>query len=184
MCIARKAISSLSDQPVCASHSAVGCLVTANQSDCRRPWPTTRNANRHSKLMMGTTQRSIAVMASVWLRRTVRQPCDGGARHLTMYLDTVEFGDPEAKLEQFTVDARGALQWVQLAYSPDQCLQRTFDLPPSRPTPRFPAPIYPEPCPQPSQDRVLLSHARHPIRLGHSQVINTNKARSLVRSRR
>jgi hypothetical protein len=98
MCIARKAISSLSDQPVCASHSAVGCLVTANQSDCRRPWPTTRNANRHSKLMMGTTQRSIAVMASVWLRRTVRQPCDGGARHLTMYLDTVDSATPKPSL--------------------------------------------------------------------------------------
>jgi magnesium-transporting ATPase (P-type) len=39
----------------CASHSAVGCRVTANQSSCRRPWPTTRKANRHSNVRVGTT---------------------------------------------------------------------------------------------------------------------------------
>jgi hypothetical protein len=44
----------------CANHSAVGCRVTANQSNCRRPWPTTRKANRHSNVRVGTTHRSIA----------------------------------------------------------------------------------------------------------------------------
>src|SRR4029453_13157980 len=29
-----------------ANHSAVGLLVTANHSNCRRLWPRTRNANR------------------------------------------------------------------------------------------------------------------------------------------
>jgi hypothetical protein len=33
----------------------LGCRVTANQSSCRRPWPNTRNANRHSNVRVGTT---------------------------------------------------------------------------------------------------------------------------------
>ena len=74
----------------CASHSAVGCRVTANQSSCRRPWPMMRNANRHSNVRVRTTQRSIAAMASAWLRRNVRQVCDGGPRCRIMYLETVD----------------------------------------------------------------------------------------------
>src|SRR6266568_5905025 len=73
-----------------ASHSAVGCRVTANQISCRRPWPTTRKANRHSNVTVGTTHRSIAAIASAWLRRNVRQVCDGGPRCLTMYFETVD----------------------------------------------------------------------------------------------
>ena len=61
-------------------HSAVGCRVTANQRSWRRPWPKTRNANRHSKVTVGTTQRSTAAIASARLRRNVRQVCDGGPR--------------------------------------------------------------------------------------------------------
>ncbi len=57
---------------------------------CRRPWPTTRNANRHSNVRVGTTQRSIAAMASAWLRRNVRHVCDGGPRRRIMYLETVD----------------------------------------------------------------------------------------------
>jgi hypothetical protein len=38
----------------------------------------------------GTTQRSIAAMASAWLRRNVRQVCDGGPRRRIMYLETVD----------------------------------------------------------------------------------------------
>jgi hypothetical protein len=37
---------------------------------------------------VGTTQRSIAAMASAWLRRNVRHVCDGGPRCLIMYLET------------------------------------------------------------------------------------------------
>src|SRR5262245_29558807 len=47
----------------CASHSAVGCLVTANQRSCRRPWLTTRKANKHSNVSVGTRQRSAAAIA-------------------------------------------------------------------------------------------------------------------------
>ena len=71
-----------------ASHSAVGCLVIPNQRSCRRPWLTTRKANRHSNVRVGTRQRSIAAIASAWLRRNVRHVCDGGPRCF-MYLETV-----------------------------------------------------------------------------------------------
>src|SRR4030081_2214598 len=78
-----------------ASHSAVGRRVTANHSSCRRPWPTTRNANRHSKVRVGTTQRSIAAIASAWLlRRNGLQLWDGGPRRRIMYLDTVDSASP------------------------------------------------------------------------------------------
>jgi len=35
-------------------------------------------------------QRSIAAIASAWLRRNVRQFCDGGPRCRIMYLETVD----------------------------------------------------------------------------------------------
>jgi hypothetical protein len=55
-----------------------------------RPCPNTRNANRHSNVRVGTTQRSIAAMAAAWLRRNVRHVCDGGPRRRIMYLETVD----------------------------------------------------------------------------------------------
>src|SRR5437764_13220678 len=100
----------------CASHSAVGCRVTANQSSCLRPCPNTRNANRRSNVSVGTTQRSIAAMACAWLRRNVRQVCDGGPRRRIMYVETVDSAISHPKLQHFTMDARGAPQWVLLAH--------------------------------------------------------------------
>ena len=55
-----------------------------------RSCPNTRNANRHSNVRVGTTQRSIAATAAAWLRRNVRQVCDGGPRRRIMYLETVD----------------------------------------------------------------------------------------------
>src|SRR5215470_3127123 len=104
----------------CASHSAVGCLVTANQRSCRRPWLTTRKANRHSKVRVGTRQRSTAAIVFAWLRRNVRHVCDGGPRCLIMYLETVDSATLKAKLEQFAVDTRSAPQRVLLAHLPDE----------------------------------------------------------------
>ena len=49
----------------------------------------------------GDPQRSIAAIASAFLRRNVRQVCDGGPRWRITYLETVELGDLEPKLEQF-----------------------------------------------------------------------------------
>jgi len=57
-----------------------GLRVTANHSSCPRPWPRTRKANSRSKVRVGTTHRSTAAMASTWLRRNVRQLCEGGPR--------------------------------------------------------------------------------------------------------
>ena len=62
-----------------ANHSAVGCCVTSNHSNCRRPWPRTRNANKSSKVSVGTTHISIAAIASAWFRRKVFQLCDAAS---------------------------------------------------------------------------------------------------------
>jgi hypothetical protein len=42
------------------------------------------------KVRVGTTQRSIAAMASAWLHRNVRQVWDGGPRRRIMYVETVD----------------------------------------------------------------------------------------------
>src|SRR5262245_31547156 len=144
----------------CASHSAVGCQVTANQSSGRRSWPTTRNANRHSNVTVGTTQRSIAAIASAWLRRKVRQVCDGGPRRRIMYFGDRRFRDLESELEQFTMNARGAPQWVLLAHPSDEFPQLIANSRPSRPTSKFPAPIGPETRSMPPQDCARLNDAR------------------------
>src|SRR6266849_4265828 len=43
-----------------------------------------------AKVRVGTTHRSIAAVASAWLRRNVRQLCDGGPRRRIMYFETVD----------------------------------------------------------------------------------------------
>jgi hypothetical protein len=72
----------------CASHSAVGCRVTANQSSCRRRGPSrqTQTGTRTSGLepRIGRSPRSrphgYAGMSA--------QFCDGGPRCRSMYLET------------------------------------------------------------------------------------------------
>jgi len=142
-----------------ASHSAVGCRVTANQSSCRRPCPNTGNANRHSNVRVGTRQRSTAAMAAAWLRRNVRHVCDGGPRRRINVFGDRRLGDLEPELEQFAMDARRAPQWVLLAHPLDEFAQLTANPGPSWPTARFPAPIGPKPCAMPPQDRVRLNDA-------------------------
>src|SRR5260221_6016648 len=73
-----------------ASHYADGLRLTENQSSCSCPWPTTRKANSRSKVRVGTRHRSIAAIASAWLRRNVRQLCDGGPRRPIMCFETVD----------------------------------------------------------------------------------------------
>ena len=80
-------------------------------------------------------------MASAWFRRKVRQLCDGDPRPLTMYFETVELGDVEAKLEQFAVDPWGTPQRVFLAHLLDKIAQLWLNFGPSRLTARLPAPI-------------------------------------------
>ena len=70
----------------CASHSDVGCRVTANQREVVSTMTHDQKRNRRPKVSVGATHRSIAAMASAWLRRNVRQVCDGGPRCRVMIL--------------------------------------------------------------------------------------------------
>jgi hypothetical protein len=133
-------------------YSAVGCRVTANHISCRRPWPNTRNANRHSKVSVGTTRRSIAAMASAWLRRNVRQVCDGGPFAGSC------IWRPSTRRAR-TMNAWGAPQWVLLAHPLDKFAQLMANSAPPWPTARFAAPVGPKPCAMPAQDRVRLNDA-------------------------
>src|SRR5947209_15225078 len=98
-------------------------------------------------------------MASAWLRRNVRQVCDGGPPVPDHIFGDRRLGDLEPELEQFTMDARRAPQWVLLAHPLDEFAQLTANSGPSWPTPRFPAPIGPKPRTMPPQDRVRLNDA-------------------------
>jgi hypothetical protein len=64
--------------------------VSPRTTDCRRPWPSTTNANNRSKLRVETTNRSMDAIACAWFRKNVFQPC-GGDRPRTMYFDTVDW---------------------------------------------------------------------------------------------
>src|SRR5260370_31233541 len=55
-------------------------------------------------------------------------------------------GDLEPELEQFTMDARGAPQWILLAHPLDEVAQLTANSGPPWPPARFPVPIGPKPC--------------------------------------
>jgi hypothetical protein len=50
----------------------------------------TRNVNRRLECQGWCHARSIAAIASAWLRRNVRQLCDGGLWHRIIYLETVD----------------------------------------------------------------------------------------------
>ena len=67
--------------------------------------------------------------------------------------------DLKPKLEQFTMDAWRAPQWVLLAHPLDEFAQLTANSGPPWPTARFPAPIGPKPCSMPPQDRVRPNDA-------------------------
>ena len=50
----------------------------------------TTNANKRSKVSVGTTHMSTAAIASAWFSRNVFQDCEGGLRPRIMYLETVD----------------------------------------------------------------------------------------------
>src|SRR5229473_7120185 len=66
-------------------------------------------------------------------------------------------GDLEPKLQQFTMDARGAPQRVFPVHSSDEIAKLALDPGSSGPAAGFPAPIGPEPRPMPPQDRGRLN---------------------------
>jgi hypothetical protein len=87
------------------SHSAVGCLVTANHNSCRRPWPRTTKANSRSKVTVGTTQPPVLgwrCSAPDHVRRD---------RRLRNF---------EPELQQLAMDSRSAPQRVLFAHTPDE----------------------------------------------------------------
>jgi len=81
------------------------------------------------------------------------------ARGAGLVLGNRRLGDLEPELEQFTMDARGAPQWVLPAHPLDEFAQLTVNSGPPRPTVRFPAPIGAKPGAMPSQDRARLNDA-------------------------
>src|SRR4051794_10074177 len=101
-----------------------------------------------------TTQRSIAAMAPAWVRRTVRQLCDGGLRCRMIYLETVDPAISNPELQQFTVDAWATPQRVLLAHPMDEFAQLTANRRPPSPSAGFPAPIGAKSCSMPPQYRV------------------------------
>src|SRR5438046_1881737 len=79
--------------------------------------------------------------------RMVAQECPPGLRWRPAVPDHVfgdcRLGNLEPELEQFTMDARGAPQWVLLAHPLDKFAQLTANSGPAWPTARFPAPVSP-----------------------------------------
>lgn len=47
--------------------------------------------------MVGTTNRSMAAMPGVWLRKKVRYPWLGGVHRLTMYSGDARLRDPQTR---------------------------------------------------------------------------------------
>src|SRR5262249_1791253 len=96
--------------------------------------------------------------------RMVAKECPPGLRWRTSASDHVfgdrRFRDLESELEQFTMNAWGAPQWVLLAHPLDEFTQLTANSGPSWPTSRFAAPIGPETRSMPPQDCARLNDAR------------------------
>jgi hypothetical protein len=74
-------------------------------------------------------------------------------------LGNSRFGDLEPELQQLTMNARGAPQWVFLVHPPNELAQLTANSRPAWSAVRFPAPIGPKPRSMPPQDRVRLNDA-------------------------
>ena len=62
----------------------------------------------------------MAAMSGEWLRRKVRHPWEGGPPSLDHVLRDAGLSDLKAELEQLTMDARGAPQWVLPAHPLDE----------------------------------------------------------------
>ena len=84
--IPRKCLDDLLRQPLRRRDAGLPRTREAVGDRGSRP----EKANRHSNVRVGTRQRSIAAIASAWLRRNVRHVCDGGPRCRIMYLETVD----------------------------------------------------------------------------------------------
>src|SRR5207248_7269265 len=139
-------------------HSAVGCRVTSNDSSCRRPWPKTRNANKRSKVRVGTTHRSMAAIAL----RVVSKECLPALRRRRPAPHHVfgdrRLGDRKAKHQEFAMDPGRAPQRVFLAHPLNEVTQATIDLRAPCPLAGFPAPERFQASTMPPQDGLRLNH--------------------------
>ena len=84
-----------------------------------------------------TRQISTAAIASAWLRRNVRQVCDGGPRCLIMYLETVESATSKPSLSS-SPWMRGAPHNAHLS---DERAHVPVDLRPTSKGAGFPTPV-------------------------------------------
>ena len=84
---------------------------------------------------------SIDAMVSLWLRRNVFQPCDGGRVLRAMYLATVGLADIDAELEQLAVDPRRAPKRIGDGHLPNQLANVRWRLGPTAARSRFPPPV-------------------------------------------
>src|SRR5262245_3482678 len=93
----------------------------------------------------------------------IAQECPPGLRWRHSVPDHVlgdrRLGDLEPKLQQFTMDARSAPQWVLLAHLSDEFAQLKANSRPPWLSTRFPTPIGSKPCSMPPQNRVRLNDA-------------------------
>src|SRR4051794_19614091 len=115
---------------------------------CRR----TSNPYSSRNEIVGTTNRSIEAIASVWFRRNVLQPCDGGRLCRAMYLATELWPTSMPSLRS-SPSMRGAPQKGFAAHLADQLPSFEGHLGPAGSSSRLPAPERAESSTMPSYDR-------------------------------
>jgi hypothetical protein len=95
----------------CASHSAVGCRVTANQSSCRRPWPSSETGAVPADHRFVTATLSTVISSSAafgrWAFVTGRLRRDRPG-NIVRALESVEVNTPVGSLK-FQPNGRQAL---------------------------------------------------------------------------
>ena len=140
-----------------ASHSAVGCRVIYNHSNCRRPCPRTMNTNKRSKAsVQNNTQINSGYRVCI-----ISQKCLPILRRWltasTHVFRDRRLSDLEPEHQKLTVDPGCALQRVLLAHPLNEFTQVAINPQSPRPPSRFPPPISPEARTMPAQDRVGLN---------------------------
>ena len=125
-----------------ASHSAVGCRVTSNHSNCRGPWLRTRNANNQpQRSTVGTSTAHINSSDHLHVVSKKRPP---GLRRRPPTPHHVfgdrRLGDFEPQHQQFAMDPGRTPERILVAHPSDEIAQLTIDLWPPCPISGFPAP--------------------------------------------
>ena len=167
-----------------ASHSAVGFRVTPNHKNCRRPWPKIRNANRSSKVTVGTMHMSMAAIPSALFCRKVFQVSRRWIRRSHHVFWDRRLGDFKPEHQELAMSSRGAPQCVLPTFSLHQVTQTTIYLWPPCPVSGFPTPENFQASAMPSQMFSGITTRAMPSRPGQSLVSHISSVRSLPRSRK